>query len=338
MAATIADLASLVSGRRFVVTGATGFIGAHLLAALARLGAERVVALDREPLASNPFVRAEAANVSEVRLALGETAPETLEPHLRDVDAVFHLAAVKYRPDGEPLFDIVRSNVLGTAALVQASARVGVSKLVLASSLYAYGRMRGEPFDETEEARPSTVYGYSKRAGEQLLSLVNADSSTCPFTALRYMFVYGPGQAPKHGYPSVIVKNFLRMLDGQRPLIHGDGSQVLDYVFVDDVVEATIRALQRQGDGRVYNVGSGRGVSIVELTALMREAVGFAGDPELLAPDRTAGTRRVARIDRIRDDLGWAPVTPLRSGLRLTLDSIRQHREWYARGRDASRG
>src|SRR5207247_1408803 len=79
---------------------------------------------------------------------------------------------------------------------------------------------------------------------------------------LRYMFVYGPGQTPKHGYPSVIVKNFLRMLGGERPLIHGDGAQVLDYVFVDDVVAATILALAPAGDSRIYNVGSGEGTAI----------------------------------------------------------------------------
>jgi nucleoside-diphosphate-sugar epimerase len=333
MATTMLDVDSLVSGKRFMVTGAAGFIGGHLVAALGRLGAERIVALDREPLASNSFLRAaQPSNVNEVRLALGDTSPEALRPLLADVDAVFHLAAVKYRPDGEPLFDIMRSNVLGTAALLQALPGCRRSKLVFASSLYAYGRMRGEPFDEGEDARPSTVYGHSKRVVEDLLTLVNGGSSSCGFTALRYMFVYGPGQSPKHGYPSVIVKNFSRMLSGQRPLIHGDGSQVLDYVFVDDVVQATIRALRPEGDGRIYNVGSGQGISIRELTTLMREVAGFGGDPEFLPPDRTAGTNRVARIERIRDDLGWGPVTPLRSGLGLTLASIRQHRDWYAQG------
>src|SRR5438046_5309568 len=91
------------------------------------------------------------------------------------------------------------------------------------------------------------------------------------------MFVYGPGQTPKHGYPSVIVKNFLRMLGGERPLIHGDGAQVLDYVFVDDVVAATILALAPAGDSRINNVGSGEGTAIRDVIALVRDVAAFCG-------------------------------------------------------------
>ena len=328
-------LAPLVSGKRFLVTGAAGFIGGRLIATLAQLGADRVIALDREPLASNPFLGAlETSRVSELRLALGEGPPGALRGQLRGIDGVFHLAAVKYRQQGEPLFEIVRSNVLGTAALVEACAEAGVPKVVVASSLYAYGRMRGRPFDEAEPAQPCTVYGHSKRLAEELVMLASSGSSLPKFTTLRYMFVYGPSQSPKHGYPSVIVKSFLRMLRGQPPLVHGDGSQVLDYVFVDDVVEATLRALSPEGDGHIYNVGSGEGTSILDLVSLMREVAGFAGEPEFAPPDRTAGTFRVAAIRRIRDDLGWAPVTPLRSGLTRTLASIRQHPEWYSQGDD----
>ena len=97
---------------------------------------------------------------------------------------------------------------------------------------------------------------------------MNGGTSRQRFTILRYMFVYGSGQSPKHGYPSVIVKNFLRMLKGQRPLIYGDGSQVLDYVFVDDVVEATILALRPEGDGHIYNVGSGESTSMPDTSVL----------------------------------------------------------------------
>jgi len=319
------DPAVLVSGRRLMVTGASGFIGGRLLVRLAELGAAAVVALDREPLAANPWLRAlEAPNVTALRLALGECSGPDLERTLRGVDAVFHLAAVKYRPDGEPVADVVRTNALGTAQLVEACARAGVGKLVFASSLYAYGRMHGEPFDEREVPAPRTVYGQSKRFAEELVARARA-------TTLRYMFVYGPGQSPKHGYPSVIVKSFVRMLAGEPPLVHGDGAQILDYVFIDDAVDATIRALAPAADGRVYNVGSGVGTPIHDLIAAMRAVVGFAGEAEAAPADATAGTCRVARIDRIRADLGWVPATPLAAGLAATLASIRAHPERYAR-------
>ena len=331
METTSPDLATLVSARRLMVTGAAGFIGAHLVAALARLGAERVVALDREPLTANPLLRGLALpTVVQELVALGDCAPGAIRRAVRGVDAVLHLAAVKYRPQAEPLVDIVRTNALGTAALVEACAEADVSKVVFASSLYAYGRMRGEPLDEGERPEPRTVYGLSKRFGEELCGI--AGGPVLRATVLRYMFVYGPGQTPKHGYPSVIVKNFLRMLGGERPLIHGDGAQVLDYVFVDDVVAATILALAPAGDSRIYNVGSGEGTAIRDVIALMRDVAGFAGEPLLAPPDATAGSSRVARIERIRGELGWAPTTDLRSGLARTLASIRQHPDWYLQG------
>ena len=318
------DPAALVSGKRLLVTGAAGFIGGRLLLRLTGLGAAHVVALDREPLAANPWLPAvDAPNTSSLRLALGACDTADLEHALRGVDAVFHLAAVKYRPDGEPVAEIVRTNALGTAQLVEACARAGVAKVVFASSLYAYGRMHGAPFDEAEGPTPHTVYGQSKRFGEELVALVRA-------TTLRYMFVYGPGQAPKHGYPSVIVRSFVRMLAGRRPVVHGDGAQVLDYVFVDDAVDATIRALASAADGRIYNVGSGTGTSIRALVDQMRAIAGFAGAAETAPPDATAGTRRVARIDRIRRELGWRPATALADGLATTLASIRAHPERYA--------
>src|SRR6266403_2999018 len=218
METTSPDLATLVSARRLMVTGAAGFIGAHLVAALARLGAERVVALDREPLTANPLLRGLALpTVVQELVALGDCAPGAIRRAVRGVDAVLHLAAVKYRPQAEPLVDIVRPHALGTAALVEACAEADVSKVVFASSLYAYGRMRGEPLDEGERPEPRTVYGLSKRFGEELCGI--GGGPVLRATVLRYMFVYGPGQTPKHGYPSVIVKNFLRMLGGERPLI-----------------------------------------------------------------------------------------------------------------------
>ena len=323
-------IARLVSGRRFMVTGAAGFIGSRLLSRLVECGAEHVVAVDRVPLGANPFTRVvDPSRVSEVPLSLGVCEAAELARSLDGVHAVFHLAAAKYHPHGEPTVEIVRSNVLGTAMLLDAARAARVSKVVFASSLYAYGRMKGEPFDESEHVRPCTVYGHSKWLGEEICRLQAGVAST----ALRYLFVYGPGQLPKHGYPSVVVKSFLRMLGGRRPVINGDGSQILDYVFVDDVVEATIRALRHEADGRTYNVGSGEGTSIRNLMAVMQDVAGFAGAPETGPSDQTAGTSRVARIDRIRDELGWIPTTSLRTGLDRTLESIRSHWEWYERER-----
>ena len=192
-----------------------------------------------------------------MRFTLGSDEPALLERHLEGIDHLFHLAAEKHNQSKHDPDAILRANVLGTHALFAAAARCGVKKTVFASSLYSYGRLAGPPCSETDLPLPTTVYGISKLCGERLLAHA---TSQPPMRgdSLRFFFVYGPRQFAGMGYRSVIVKNFERMRAGQPPIIFGDGSQRLDYVYVDDVVEATLRCMESPGSGRVLNVGSGR--------------------------------------------------------------------------------
>ena len=222
-----------------------------------------------------------------VRFTLGSDEPALLERHLEGIDQLFHLAAEKHNQSQHEPGAILRANVLGTHALFAAAARCGVKKTVFASSLYSYGRLAGPPCSETDLPHPTTVYGISKLCGERLLAQATAGQSMRG-DSLRYFFVYGPRQFAGMGYPSVIVKNFERIRAGQPPVILGDGSQRLDYVYVDDVVEATLRCMESPGSGRVLNVGSGVGTSIEALTAAMLRVAGSSARP---AP-RAAGLDR----------------------------------------------
>jgi UDP-glucose 4-epimerase len=137
-------------------------------------------------------------------------------------------------------------------------------------------------------------------------------------TSLRYFFVYGPKQFAGMGYKSVIVKNFERIKEGKQPIVFGDGNQVLDYVFVEDVVEATLLAATSQISGEVFNVGSGVGTSINALTKLMLKVSESSQAPQYEPADWTAGTSRVGKIEKIGKMLNWNSKTSLEEGLRRT--------------------
>jgi UDP-glucose 4-epimerase len=241
-----------------------------------------------------------------------------LEQKLEGVRYLFHLAAEKHNQSSDRPLDVLRSNVEGTYTLFDLAARRGVEKIVFTSSLYAYGRLHGPAFVEDELPAPQTVYGVSKLCGEHLLRHLHAAHGVA-YTVLRYLFVYGPQQFAGSGYKSVIVKTFERLLDGAPAIVYGDGTQVLDYVYVDDVVEATIRALDMQVSGELFNIGSGVPTTVNELVDLMLSVAGCNLPKRYEPPDWTAGSSRVANIDKARRQLGWAPRTPLREGLAHTF-------------------
>jgi UDP-glucose 4-epimerase len=311
-----------LDGSRMVVTGGCGFIGSHLVRRLLADGVREVVVLD-----SLRYGRAEAlaglgARVRLVRADLGAGDGAELPAALDGADAVLHFAAEKLHTEGTA-GDVLRANVAGTYALLEAARRAGVGRVLFASSVLAYGRMQGPPLREDEAPRPKTAYGMSKLLGERLLAHV-ADAGGPSHVSLRYFFVYGPRQHAGLGYKSVIVRNYERLLRGEPPAVHGDGSQALDYVYVDDAVEAALRALRAAPSGAVYNVGSGAGTTINDLVDRMMRAAGRRLPCAYLPADETAGSRRVADLARIEAALGWRPGISLDEGLTRTWRWMRE--------------
>lgn len=309
-----ADPASL-RGRAVMVTGGCGFIGTHLVARLLALGAARVVVVDhlrhgreRPPWIENPAVRL-------VRHGIGFDPPGDLAPELAGIDVLAHLAAEKHNQALDRPDDLLLSNVVGTRRLFDDAADAGVGAIVFSSSLYACGRVAGGAMREDEVARPATVYGASKLCGEHLLAHT-AGRTGVEAVSLRYFFAYGPGQGLAGGYRSVIPVNFERIARGAPPRIHGDGRQALDYVYVDDIVEATVRAMAGRGLPSPINVASGEATSIADLTDAMLAAAGSPLRPEHGPPDWTAGTERYGATERAEASLGWRVATPLEEGLR----------------------
>jgi len=306
------------------VTGGCGFIGSHLIQRLRR-HAVRVLAIDsldygnRENLdLSDPDIRIE-------KLELRSGTRERLQKLLQGVDYVFHLAAEKHNQSINSPCRVLEANVIGTYELLRAAVDVGVKKVVFTSSLYAYGRMGAPPMSEEEAPAPNTVYGISKLSGEHLCRHFHMQSGI-PAVCLRLFFTYGPRQYAGLGYKSVIVKNFDRMLNGQKPLVNGDGGQELDYIYVDDVVSALLLAMTGDDKFEVFNVGSGSAVSIHHLTKLMMEVAGVKTECEYGPPDFTAGSLRVASTVKFDRHFGPQTRVPLSEGLRRTF-------EWMASSR-----
>jgi nucleoside-diphosphate-sugar epimerase len=249
------------------------------------------------------------------RRDLTEMTVDDLSAVCDGADALFHLAAEKYnasRSTPERLLDV---NVAATDRLFRAAGRTGVGKVVFTSSLYAYGSLGPRPMHEDDVPRPGTRYGASKVAGEHLLRVVSRDHDL-PSTIVRLFFVYGPRQHAGGGYKSVIVSNFERILRGERPTVYGDGEQALDYVYVDDAVDALVACADHRVDGELLNVASGHAVSVNELTALMLEVSGSRLQPLGAPADWTAGTCRFGDPQRIAQRLGWKPQVGLEDGLR----------------------
>jgi UDP-glucose 4-epimerase len=185
--------------------------------------------------------------------------------------------------------------------------------------------MKGPPFREEELPQPQTIYGISKLCGEHLLRHVHHAYGVA-YNVLRYLFVYGPRQFAGMGYKSVIVKNFERLLAGLPSTIYGDGTQTLDYVYVDDAVDATVRALETDITGEVFNIGSGTAITVDALIDLMQAVTGLNMPAQHEPPDWTAGSCRVGDISKARRLLGWEPNVSLADGLARTF-------AWLAEGR-----
>jgi UDP-glucose 4-epimerase len=312
---------SAIAGRRILVTGGAGFIGSHLVDALLARGAAHVTVLDSMKYAHSRE-RPPEDRVTLLEFTLGTDPQARLVEALAGVDLLFHLAAEKHNQSLPDPQHLLAANIAGTYDLYEAAGRAGVKKLVFTSSLYAYGRVSGPPMLETEVPRPWTLYGISKLTGEHLAAHAR-DKHGLPYTVLRYFFVYGPRQFPGMGYKSVVVSNFERLRRGEAPVVFGDGLQELDYVYVDDVVDATILAMESDLDREVLNVGSSHATSIADLTQAMVDVSGQRTSPRHAAADWTQGSSRVSDTSKIRRLLGWEPRVSLRDGLARTYSSLR---------------
>jgi UDP-glucose 4-epimerase len=305
-----------------IVTGAAGFIGSHLSEALVDQGF-RVTGIDRF---SDFYPRGrKLANVSALRkstrfrLVEADLASVSLEKHLKDAEYVFHLAAQPgVRTSWGSAFTVyVNDNVLATQRLLEAAKSSEIKRLILASSSSVYGDSERFPTPEDAIPRPISPYGVTKLAAENLCSTYFKNYGV-ETVSLRYFTVYGPRQRPDMAFSRFIIQALKN-----RPIqVFGDGDQIRDFTFVDDIVQGTISAMERGTPGTVLNLGGGSPRKLSDVIDLIAKLVGRECKIEHKPPQRGDIRKTSADISRARAELGYSPKTDIEKGLRAEVD-------WY---------
>ena len=302
---------------RFIVTGGAGFIGSNLVEGLVELGDVTIIDdlssgnLDNlEHLLKRDDVILERLSVTDLR---------GMKPHFEDVDCVFHLAAISNISSS--VADPLRTNevnVKGTLNVLLAARDSGVRKVVFTSSASVYGDTDEVPTTESALPNPLSPYAVSKLAGEHYCN-VFSDLYGLETTSLRPFNVYGPRQDPNSQYAGVIPLFIRSLLEGEAPMIDGDGEQTRDFVYVKDMVSAFIQAMDHRAKG-AYNIAGGKGISINELYREVSSIMGADVEP-LHGEPRPGDVRHsTADITRAKRYLGYEPEYDLRRGLEETIE------------------
>jgi len=312
---------------RILVTGGAGFIGSHLSRRLLAEG-HTVTVVDNESTGRRETVPAGAS------FACADiTRPAEIEPIFADgLDAVCHIAGQVsiIRSFSNPVADL-RANIEGTLNILQLCLKHRVRRLIYASSMTLYGNGGRVPTPETEPCYPDSYYGITKHAAERYVH-ATAERPDLGFefrvTSLRMYSVYGPGQAldnPYQGVLGIFLGNLLR----KEPItIFGDGEQTRDFVYIDDIVEGWVRALNTPASvGGIFNLGSGRSLTINQLAERAVAAFGHpAGGHRIIRAPARPGEQRSVRADigRAQSVLAWQPRTTFEAGLAETVRWARE--------------
>jgi len=298
---------------RSLVIGGGGFIGTHLVERLVeKEHSVRVYGRNpnrfRETLRGAEFVEGELGNHGLVREAL------------EGMEVVFHLVSTTLpkTSNDDPIFD-VRSNLVDTIQLLEACVEAGVRKVVFPSSGgTVYGPPKFLPVTEEHPTEPITSYGIVKLAVEKYLNLFR-HLHGLDYTSLRISNAYGPYQDPAGQQGAISV--FLERVRERKPItVWGDGGVVRDYLYVSDLMDAMELAAETETEHRVFNVGSGHGVSVNEILELISEATGERPEVEYLPARALDVPASVLDVDRAKRDLGWRPQTDLQEGIYRTWD------------------
>ena len=306
---------------RDLVTGGAGFIGSHLV--------DRLISEGRQVRVFDSFEIGRRSNLQQhegnplLEIVEGDVADKTAAAEaFEGVERVFHLAA---RADIVPSIQqpeaYFRANVDGTFAVLEAARAQQVSRFVYAASSSCYGIPDSYPTPETAPADPRYPYALTKYLGEQLV-MHWASIYRLPAVSVRFFNVYGPRARTSGTYGAVFGVFLAQMMAGQPLTVVGDGEQTRDFTFVSDIVDALLTVAKSDRSGEIYNVGSGRPVSVNELIRQL-------GSPSTVAIPKRPGEPDCtwADITKIRKDLGWEPKVGFADGVRIMRDNMEHWRD-----------
>ena len=303
-----------------LVTGGAGFIGSNLADALLADGHE-VRILDDLSAGLRSNVPDGATFVE------GDLCDAALVDDVMDgVEVVFHQGArgsVARSLETPLVTDKV--NIGGTLTVLDAARRAGTRRIVAASSSSVYGGVAPRPSPEASELVPKSPYAVTKMTGEHYLR-VYSELYPLETVSLRYFNVYGPRQRPDSAYAAVIPRFIAALRAGESPEVHGDGKQSRDFAFVGDVVQANITAATAPAEacsGEAYNIAGGREQSLLDLLAILGDALGVDVAPTHIESRAGDVRHSFADLSRAAADLGWTPTTSFADGLARTVASFR---------------
>ncbi len=301
-----------------LVTGGAGFIGSNVVDAYIQEG-HRVIVVD--DLSSG---EKENINRDAVFYHLDIRSDELSDIFKKEkIDVVNHHAAQMdvRRSVADPKFD-ASVNVIGGLNVFECARMHGIKRIIFASTGGAiYGEQEYFPADEAHPLRPLSPYGITKLSSEKYLFYYK-EVHGLDHTILRYANIYGPRQNP-HGEAGVVAIFCSKMINGEQPIINGEGKQTRDYTFVGDVVRANVLALRTKGSA-VYNVGTGLENDVIALFQLLREYLNPTCPEKHGLAKQGEQLRSVISYEKFKNELGWSPMVSLEDGLRMTADYFKQ--------------
>jgi nucleoside-diphosphate-sugar epimerase len=305
---------------RYLVTGGAGFIGSNIVDELLRRG-QSVAVLDDLSSGKEENLRAAASKIEFIRGSITDT--KVVQNAVRGADYVIHLAARTSVPRSvlDPV-ETNRINIDGTLNVLVAARDAKVRRIVFAASSSAYGETPTLPKVETMSPQPISPYGVTKYVGE-LYGQVFGRAYGLENVSLRYFNVFGPRQDPTSQYSGVLSRFMFALLDGNEPVVYGDGEQSRDFTYVDNVVDATLRACEASGaSGKVFNVGVGSRITLNDVLKMLAKISGRPIHAKYDPPRTGDILHSQADISLGGRILGYKPSVNFEQGLQKTWD-------WY---------
>jgi UDP-N-acetylglucosamine/UDP-N-acetyl-alpha-D-glucosaminouronate 4-epimerase len=305
-----------------LVTGGAGFIGSNLVEALVRRG-QRVRVIDNFSTGNRENLKNVWSQIDFQEVDLLDEA--ALKKACEGVDTVFHQAAIPSVPRSvaDPI-TTHRSNTNGTLNLLVGARDARVRRIIYAASSSAYGDTPTLPKDEEMLPSPISPYAVQKLASELYMTSFNRVYEL-ETVSLRYFNIFGPKQDAASPYSGVLAKFITAMLQDQMPTIYGDGKQSRDFTYIDNAVQANIKAAAAPAEkvaGQIFNVATGERYDLNQMFAILRKIIGFKGEP-VYKEARTGDVKHsLADITKARNSFGYAPEIGFEEGLRRTVD-------WY---------